>query len=118
MPNLRQAQQITLGNDMESKSSRGWQSANSLNSKYGISDKVGRFGGIAPQTESSSPQVDVSDHSNSANTSNRADLSMVGKKKPPPPPVKRAELGGILKEAAPPPIPLSSKPKPQVSGSH
>jgi len=46
---------------------------------------------------------------------------ILGKKKPPPPPpAKKKELmgNGVGKEPLPPPIPLSSKPKPQVSGNY
>ncbi|TVY27785.1 hypothetical protein LHYA1_G003758 [Lachnellula hyalina] len=91
----------------------GWQSANKLNTKYGISDKVGAYGGVGDsQQEVASPQ-------------GRASLNglpqVAGlKKKPPPPPAKKAQLTSpnTGKEPLPPPIPLSSKPKPQSASSH
>lgn len=93
----------------------GWQSANKLNTKYGIADKVGAYGGVANthEPEVISPQIEMKD-----NTSGPPPV--VGKKKPPPPPVKRAGLAGAgaSSNPAPPPIPLSSKPKPPVSGSY
>jgi hypothetical protein len=83
----------------------GWQSANNLNNKYGLSDKAGSFGGskTSEPAEPSSPMIEMRD-----NTVDQA--SVVGKKKPPPPPVKRAELSGA--SLGSPPVPLSSKPKP------
>jgi len=73
----------------------GWQSANKINTKYGISEKVATYGDSASQqaTDTSSPAVAV----------------LVKKKPPPPPPMKKPSLsgGGSL----PPPIPLSTKPK-------
>ncbi|KAF2083948.1 hypothetical protein K490DRAFT_50314 [Saccharata proteae CBS 121410] len=75
----------------------GYQTANGLNQKYGVMNKVSGFaaaGGAAasPGSGSSGP-------------------SPVGKKPPPPPPKKRAQLSGDGGEGgAPPPIPLSSKP--------
>jgi hypothetical protein len=91
----------------------GWQSANKLNNKYGIADKVGAYGGVSnPQsTEPEGHQSDMRD-----NTSSPAIAAIAGKKKPPPPPAKRADLtNGGASSPGPPPIPLASKPKPQVS---
>jgi hypothetical protein len=53
----------------------------------------------------------------SSNQARNEHASSLGKKKPPPPPAKKASLmsPGSFQEAAPPPLPLSSKPKPQVS---
>lgn len=95
----------------------GWQSANKLNTKYGIADKVGAFGAPAnAQTpEPQSPQIDTRD---SGSPLAGPQGGVQGKKKPPPPPpAKKKELmgNGVGKEPLPPPIPLSSKPKPQVS---
>jgi hypothetical protein len=58
------------------------------------------------------------DNTAGGHTNDGAEVGPLGKKKPPPPPVKRAELAGhgVSKEAAPPPVPLSSRPKPEVSG--
>ncbi|CAI6336306.1 unnamed protein product [Periconia digitata] len=75
----------------------GWKTANGLNQKYGISNKVG---GLA---------------SSSASTSNTppGPPSPVGKKPPPPPPKRKGLSGNTVAAEAnePPPIPLSSKPK-------
>jgi hypothetical protein len=96
----------------------GWQSANRLNTKYGIADKVGAYGG-APNTqdpESTTPHIAMRDDTNGAPPA----VGALGKKKPPPPPVKRADLAGtgVSKGPVPPPLPLSSKPKPPVSGNY
>jgi hypothetical protein len=96
----------------------GWQSANKLNTKYGIADKVGAYGGLAnePESHPTSPQIEMKDNT----ASPPSNSGVPGKKKPPPPPVKRAGLAGtgVSQSAPPPPIPLSSKPKPQVSGNY
>lgn len=83
----------------------GWQSANKLNTKYGLADKVGAYGGGA---QSQPPEAGASSHE----TPSALSLGALGKKKPPPPPVKRAGLGGAasLRDAAPPSIPMSSRP--------
>jgi hypothetical protein len=97
----------------------GWQSANKLNTKYGIADKVGAYGGISNSQSpgSASPQIEMRDNTTGGQTNDAAEVGPLRKKKPPPP-VKRADLAGhgVSKEAAPPPIPLSSRPKPEVSG--
>ncbi|KUJ12703.1 uncharacterized protein LY89DRAFT_687673 [Mollisia scopiformis] len=89
----------------------GWQSANKLNNKYGIADKVGAYGGVSsPQTpEPDNHQIEMHD-----NTNDTVVAAVAGKKKPPPPPAKRTDLtNGGSSSPAPPPVPLSSKPKPQ-----
>lgn len=101
----------------------GWQSANKLNTKYGIADKVGSYGGMAKtqSPEHTSPQIEMRDNTNGGDALNGApQVGALRKKKPPPPPIKRAELAGasVGKEAGPPPIPLSSKPKPSVSANY
>lgn len=97
----------------------GWQSANKLNTKYGISDRVGAYGAgggtsSAQSPEHASPQIEMRD-----NTLVGTEGGAASKKKPPPPPVKKVGLAGTgtPRDPAPPPIPLSSKPKPRVSGS-
>ncbi|KAN0115104.1 hypothetical protein V8E51_004648 [Hyaloscypha variabilis] len=100
----------------------GFQTANKLNSKYGIADKVGSYGGIT-STQASEPenlQIEMRDNTIGGPANGGPDLSVLGKKKPPPPPVKRVGLGGpaASQEPTPPPIPLSSKPKPQPTSSH
>jgi hypothetical protein len=97
----------------------GWQSANKLNTKYGIADKVGAYGGVSnvQESEPASPPIEMRDNTQRAVPG----VGPLGKKKPPPPPpAKRAELAGtgLSKGPIPPPIPLSSKPKPQVSGNY
>lgn len=80
----------------------GYQSANRLNTKYGIADKVQSYAGDAQ--DAGNPQIELRD--------NTAPLSVLGKKKPPPPPpAKKPSLGGMAKGGAPPPIPLSTKPQ-------
>lgn len=100
----------------------GFQTANKLNSKYGIADKVGTYGGISnTQTpEPTNPQIEMRNNTISGHANGGPDVSVLGKKKPPPPPVKRVGLAGpaASQEPIPPPIPLNSKPKPQVGVVH
>ncbi|KAE9379035.1 hypothetical protein N431DRAFT_327486 [Stipitochalara longipes BDJ] len=96
----------------------GFQTANKLNSRYGIADKVGSYGGVSSTQapEPVNPQIEMRDNTFGGPTNGGPNSTALGKKKPPPPPVKRAGLGGptTSQEPTPPPIPLSSKPKPQV----
>jgi hypothetical protein len=84
----------------------GWQSANTLNTKYGISEKVSTYN-ASPQTPEADSPIQLRDNTSFS-------PGGLGKKKPPPPPVKKASLSGagISKGAAPPPIPLGTKPPP------
>ncbi|EKD11812.1 GMP synthase [Drepanopeziza brunnea f. sp. 'multigermtubi' MB_m1] len=92
----------------------GWQSANKLNAKYGISDKAAAFGASSSQvSQPPSSQIDMRDNTGPPSA---LEGGSVGKKKPPPPPAKKKELMG-RKEPLPPPIPMSTKPKPQSSSS-
>jgi hypothetical protein len=77
----------------------GWKSANGLNQKYGISNKIGGFAG--------------SSSSASASGQPATPTSPIGKKPPPPPPKKKGLAGNAAAAEAsePPPVPLSSKPK-------
>lgn len=87
----------------------GWQSANKMNTKYGVSERVGSYGQPAQPV---SPQIEMRDSTVSP------PVGALGKKKPPPPPpMKKAQLAGnsIGGPALPPPLPMSSKPKPSVS---
>ena len=88
----------------------GWQSANKLNTKYGIADKVGSYGATTgpPTPDTANPGIEPR-----ANALVAQQPAVLGKKKPPPPPAKRSELSGtgITKEPTPPPIPLSTKPR-------
>ncbi|PQE16037.1 gmp synthase protein [Rutstroemia sp. NJR-2017a WRK4] len=85
----------------------GWASANKLNTKYGIADKVSAYGGA----REASP-------ARSVETAEGNGTIALAKKKPappPPPPKKRGtEIGGgpSADAGTPPPIPLATKPKP------
>ncbi len=88
----------------------GWKSANSLNQKYGLADKVGKYssptnnGPVATLEPVESHAIDMRDN------------TIAAKKAPPPPPKKKPELAGTpTAGAGPPPVPLASKPKPNVS---
>jgi hypothetical protein len=102
----------------------GWKSANSLNQKYGLADKVGKYtsptnngpiatletvgipannGPIATLEPSASPTIEMRDN------------TIAAKKAPPPPPKKKPGLAGAPTTGALPPLPLASKPKPNVS---
>jgi hypothetical protein len=98
----------------------GFQTANKLNTRYGIADKVGTYGGISSTPEPASLPIEMRDNTTNGHANSGPELSVVGKKKPPPPPVKRAGLAGAgaSQKPVPPPIPLSSKPKPQVGVLH
>ena len=72
--------------------SKGWQGANSLNQKIGISDKIG--GITTPEQKSVSSPL--------------ARPAIPGKKPVPPPPPKRTD---VQSKAGPPPVPLGTKPK-------
>ncbi|KAK8240935.1 hypothetical protein IWZ00DRAFT_491933 [Phyllosticta capitalensis] len=73
----------------------GVQTANGLNQKYGVLDRVnGAASGSATPPPASAPP---------------AATGALGKKPPPPPPPKRKDLGG---SGGPPPLPLASKPRP------
>ncbi|KAF2265160.1 hypothetical protein CC78DRAFT_207474 [Lojkania enalia] len=74
------------------KVASSWQSANNLNLKYGISDRVNSYTSPASPPPQSPTQ---GGH---------------GKKHPPPPPPKKKNLAASGIDE-PPPIPLSSKPK-------
>jgi hypothetical protein len=92
----------------------GWQSVSRLNDNYGVSDKVGSFGGIgSPHTSKpASPVIEMTDNTQGGHS------SVLGKKKPPPP-IKKATLASsrVSRDVAPPPIPLASKIQPQLSDS-
>lgn len=96
----------------------GWQSANKLNTKYGIADKVGSYGIVAPAQESENIGSKVETKDNTIPLP--AVMALAKKKPPPPPPMKRAALSGagVPQASQPPPIPLASKPKPQVSSNY
>jgi hypothetical protein len=84
----------------------GWQSANKVNQKYGIADKVANYNTSQSHTESVVTPIEMRDN------------TVAVKKPPPPPPKKKPGLtGGADAGAGPPPVPLSSKPKPNVSNN-
>jgi hypothetical protein len=103
----------------------GWKSANSLNQKYGLADKVGKYTSPA----NSSPVATLEPAASPVNkgpmatlesapspTIEMKDNTIAAKKAPPPPPKKKPELAGApTAGAGPPPVPLASKPKPNVS---
>lgn len=92
----------------------GLQSANNINNKYGLADKAAAYGAGTGAPQSRAPEQ-VRDYSNGMNLDGQAH-STASKKAPPPPPKKRPDLVGTQKDSGPPPpIPISSKPKPPVS---
>ncbi|CAD6456558.1 73566304-e4ed-4fa1-b2ec-2376d408a925 [Sclerotinia trifoliorum] len=101
----------------------GWASANKLNTKYGIADKVGTYGALAQGSDTSPSRNDGTvEHSSSPTRHGLNGLnvqSVLGKKKPapPPPPKKRSDLS-TPGNATPPPIPKATKPKPLISGQY
>ncbi|KAF7937567.1 uncharacterized protein EAE98_001881 [Botrytis deweyae] len=98
----------------------GWASANKLNTKYGIADKVGSYGGLSQGRDASTNGHDGNMENSSSPVGNGLNgQSVLGKKKPapPPPPKKRSELGAPG-NGAPPPIPMATKPKPMTSRPH
>jgi hypothetical protein len=86
----------------------GWQSANKLNTKYGIADKVGAYGGVGNSQQDAAPSQER------ASPNALPEVAELKKKPPPPPPAKKAQLSSPS-TAKEPPIPMSSKTKPQVS---
>jgi len=75
----------------------GWKEASRINQKYGIMDRVKSYS----SNEETYPEPPISPDTPAQATH---------KKPPPPPPPKKHEWNG--KTPAPPPVPLSSKPKP------
>ena len=105
--------------------SSGWKAANSLNQKYGLADKVGKFaspagnGPIATLEPTAIPAsngpIPTLQHA-ARPTIEMRDNTIAAKKAPPPPPKKKPELAGApTAGAGSPPVPLASKPKPNVS---
>ena len=87
----------------------GMRSANGLNQKYGITNRLNSFasgGSASPKNETPPPLA--------ARTSSYDTTAAAGKKKPPPPPPKKSQLqssGTTSASPVPPPLPLSSKPR-------
>ena len=96
----------------------GMKSANSLNHKYGVSNKIGGFMGTGQQQQPEGQQTGVT--SGPGNGMATAAVGLAGKKKPPPPPPpKKPGLGATPSAATsaqpavadqPPPIPLATRP--------
>ncbi|KAK7529248.1 uncharacterized protein J3D65DRAFT_562549 [Phyllosticta citribraziliensis] len=80
----------------------GMQTANGLNQKYGVLDRV-NGASSTPAGPAAPANAPVSPPASAPPT------GVVGKKPPPPPPPKRKDLGG---SGGPPPLPLASKPRP------
>ncbi|EHL01757.1 putative Altered inheritance of mitochondria protein 3 [Glarea lozoyensis 74030] len=91
----------------------GWQSANKLNSKYGIGMAASPNNAQAP-----APPQELTNSNGSYNTSFSSAAAVIAKKKPPPPPPKKkpALASPVVGHdpSLPPPIPLASKPKPSA----
>ncbi|TPX18548.1 uncharacterized protein E0L32_011586 [Thyridium curvatum] len=90
----------------------GVKSANSLNQKYGLSD---RLGSSVPGSATSPTHATSQDTSNSS-TSPAAMLAAVKKKPAPPPPKKKpglaaAAASGQGSDGGPPPVPVSTRPQ-------
>ncbi|KAI9646089.1 hypothetical protein NHQ30_005529 [Ciborinia camelliae] len=100
----------------------GVSSANKLNTKYGIAEKVGAYGGVSNGGAHSSNDGRERGSSSSLVGNGLSGLnglnaqSILGKKKPapPPPPPKKLEWSG--NNAPPPPVPMSTKPKSMLGG--
>ena len=83
----------------------GWQSANNLNKKYGVMERINSSSaGVASPSQPSFGQTAISSIPPES-------MSTEGKKKAPPPPPPKKKLVDQATSPAPPPIPLSSKPR-------
>ncbi|KAH6687367.1 hypothetical protein F5X68DRAFT_10252 [Plectosphaerella plurivora] len=98
----------------------GARSANNLNQKYGVADKLGGFAAAGGQAQVGRQEEGVVGGSNTTAPVSPGIAGVLGKKKPPPPPPKKKPgLGGPPPppgpsggddDGAPPPIPLSTRP--------
>ena len=100
----------------------GMKSANSLNQKYGIANKLGAFspkpndhGQQLPHNEAATTTGGsfITNQSAAVPSPGAAAMAAVKKKPPPPPPPKKPKLVGESTAgtvAGPPPIPLSTRP--------
>lgn len=84
--------------------SAGWRSANALNKKYDIGDRLNSY--ALQESTSSNPKAQQSPSIPSTSPSSSLPLH---KRAPPPPPQKPSFSGGS--SVSPPPVPLSSKPR-------
>ena len=102
---------------------KGWAASNSLDQKYGLSNKVGGFVSTnndhGTKISAASPvlgESSVTDNPWATSTSSSNPVTTAqgagGKGQPPPPPPKKVGVGvGSLGVMTPPPLPLGSKPK-------
>lgn len=95
----------------------GVKSANSLNQKYGVTNRIGAFAGGQQQQQEQG--VEPAKTASPAPPVSSPASGLAGKKKPPPPPPpkKKPGLGGSVPAPAPapagdepPPIPMSTRP--------
>ncbi|KAI4244590.1 MAG: hypothetical protein LQ352_006770 [Teloschistes flavicans] len=81
----------------------GWKSANALNKKYDVTNRVNSY------TAQSGGSGQAQDQSASSPVASPSTTLPLHKRPPPPPPQKPSFSGGAA--ASPPPVPLLSKPK-------
>lgn len=103
----------------------GWKSANSLNQKYALTDKVGKYtsptnsgpvGTLDPAERPASNGPVTTLGPTASPTVEMRDNTIAAKKAPPPPPKKKPALAGVpTAGTGPPPVPLASKPRSNVS---
>ncbi|RFU30998.1 hypothetical protein B7463_g5324, partial [Scytalidium lignicola] len=83
----------------------GLNTANNMNTKYGVTNKIGSYGGTRSPEPEVGHQIDMRD--NTVADSGTA-ITASKKKPPPPPPKKRADLAGS--SVSSPPVPVSTRP--------
>jgi hypothetical protein len=109
---------------------QSYQAANGLNKKYGLVDKAGglgqkyglgeRAGSFAGRQTASPPAATSPTTSQAPAQPLMAELSGVAAKKKPPPPPPKKKFGAATdttNAGGPPPLPLASKPKPNIGNS-
>jgi hypothetical protein len=86
----------------------GWKSANKLNTKYNLTEKAGQYRANAPFLATAQSSVEAPTSSQIQVRDNIVSF----KKAPPPPPKRKPRLASNADAGdAPPPIPLTSKPR-------
>ncbi|KAK2031884.1 hypothetical protein LX32DRAFT_636897 [Colletotrichum zoysiae] len=93
----------------------GVKSANNLNQKYGISDKVGKYAGQGGQQQEGTTGSTGAGAAPGPLSPPPGLVGAIGKKRPPPPPPKKKPQAapptpGPGDDDEPPPIPLATKP--------
>ncbi|KAK2061394.1 hypothetical protein LY76DRAFT_539042, partial [Colletotrichum caudatum] len=93
----------------------GVKSANNLNQKYGISDKVGKYAGQVGQQQEGTTGSTGAGAAPGPLSPPPGLVSAIGKKRPPPPPPKKKPqpappTPALGDDDEPPPIPLATKP--------